>query len=79
MKLRVVNRGFVYGCTVAILFILGKVAKYGVSANSEAPIYIMVIATGGVAGGVLWHLGRALLCGDHQRNGHKSRRRDQSN
>jgi hypothetical protein len=79
LNLRVVNRGFVYGCAAAILFILAKVAKYGVSANSEAPIYILVIATGGVAGGLFWHLGRALLCGDRQRHGHKSKDQDQSN
>jgi predicted membrane-bound spermidine synthase len=62
LNLPLVNRGFVYGCAAAVLFILGKVAKFGASAASnEWVIYILVILTGGFVGALLCLCGRMLL------------------
>jgi predicted membrane-bound spermidine synthase len=69
LNLPLVNRGFFYGCTAAILFIVGKVAKYGGSAaGNEWLIYILVIVTGGFVGALLCLFGRMLLCHGRREN-----------
>jgi hypothetical protein len=77
---RLLNRGFLYGCAAAILFILGKVAKYGGGTSSkEAFISLLVILASACAGGLLWWFGRSLFCGDRHGNGRGRDDRDRAN
>jgi hypothetical protein len=67
LNLSLVNKGFLAGCTAAILFIVGKVAKYGGSAASnEWWIYILVILISGSMGALLCLFGRKLLRRDRR-------------
>jgi hypothetical protein len=55
------NAGFFYGALSGFAFVLLKTLKYSGGSRQDLPWAILIILVAGVAGGVLWKLGRTLL------------------